>query len=63
MEKTIAAERLLLRPFRGSDLPDLSEFLSQLEDDESEGYPDFAPERGWSSRCFGRAPRNTTPWN
>ena len=46
MEKTIAAERLLLRPFRGSDLPDLSEFLSQLEDDESEGYPGFTPEKG-----------------
>ena len=29
----------LLRPFRESDYDDLFEFLSQLADDEFEGYP------------------------
>ena len=29
----------LLRPFRKSDYDDLFEFLSQLADDEFEGYP------------------------
>ncbi len=37
--KEIRTERLLLRPFRESDYVDLFEFLSQLEDDEFEGYP------------------------
>ena len=36
MRKT---DRLLLRPFRDSDYDDLFEFLSQLENDEFEGYP------------------------
>jgi hypothetical protein len=36
--KEIRTKRLLLRPFRESDYDDLFEFLSQLEDDEFEGY-------------------------
>ncbi len=35
----IRTGRLLLRPFRESDPDDLYEYLSQLEDDEFEGYP------------------------
>ena len=35
----IRTRRLLLRPFRESDDKDLFEFLSQLENDEFEGYP------------------------
>lgn len=35
----LRTERLLLRPFRETDLRDLYEFLSQLMDDEFEGYP------------------------
>ena len=38
--------RLLLRPFRESDYDDLFEFLSQLEDDEFEGYPGITYENG-----------------
>ena len=38
-EATIRTARLLLRPFRESDHGDLYEFLSQLKDDEFEGYP------------------------
>ena len=37
--KEIQTARLLLRPFRETDLDDLYEFLSQLRDDEFEGYP------------------------
>ena len=43
MEK-IATARLLLRPFEGSDLDDLYEFWSQLENDEFEGYPGITRE-------------------
>ena len=44
--REIRTERLLLRPFRGSDYDDLFEFLSQLEDDEFEGYPGITYENG-----------------
>jgi RimJ/RimL family protein N-acetyltransferase len=43
---TIRTERLLLRPFRESDYDDLSEFLSQLEGDEFEGFPGITRENG-----------------
>ena len=36
---TIETKRLVLRPFEESDYDDLYEFLSQLRDDEFEGYP------------------------
>ena len=36
--REIRTKRLLLRPFRESDYDDLFEFLSQLADDEFEGY-------------------------
>ena len=42
----IRTERLLLRRFRESDYDDLFEFLSQLEDDEFEGYPGITYENG-----------------
>ena len=42
----IETERLILRPFRESDYADLFEFLSQLEDDEFEGYPGITYENG-----------------
>lgn len=42
----IRTERLILRPFRESDYDDLYEFLSQLKDDEFEGYPDITYENG-----------------
>ena len=42
----IRTKRLLLRPFRESDYDDLFEFLSQLEDDEFEGYPGITYENG-----------------
>ena len=38
MMEEIVTERLVLRPFRESDYDDLYEFLSQLRDDEFEGY-------------------------
>ena len=44
--KEIRTERLLLRLFRESDYDDLFEFLSQLEDDEFEGYPGITYENG-----------------
>lgn len=37
--KEIETGRLILRPFRETDYDDLYEFLSQLRDDEFEGYP------------------------
>ena len=43
---TIRTERLILRRFRESDCDDLFEFLSQLEDDEFEGYPGITCEDG-----------------
>ena len=36
----IETKRLLLRVFMEADYDDLYEFLSQLENDEFEGYPD-----------------------
>ena len=42
----IRTERLLLRAFRESDYDDLFEFLSQLIDDEFEGYPGITWENG-----------------
>ena len=44
--KEIRTDRLLLRPFRESDYDDLFEFLSQLIDDEFEGYPGITYENG-----------------
>ena len=46
LTETIRTERLLLRPFRESDYDDLFEFLSQLADDEFEGYPGITYENG-----------------
>lgn len=42
----IRAKRLLLRPFTDSDYDGLYEFLSQLENDEFEGYPGITYENG-----------------
>lgn len=42
----IEAKRLVLRPFEESDYDDLFEFLSQLEEDEFEGYPGITYENG-----------------
>lgn len=44
--ETIVTERLVLRPFRETDYDDLYEFLSQLRDDEFEGYPGITYENG-----------------
>ncbi|MCR5467534.1 MAG: GNAT family N-acetyltransferase [Lachnospiraceae bacterium] len=44
--KEIITERLILRAFRDSDYDDLFEYLSQLKDDEFEGYPDLTYENG-----------------
>ena len=44
--REIRTKWLLLRPFRESDYDDLFEFLSQLEDDEFEGYPGITYENG-----------------
>ena len=44
--REIRTARLILRPFRDSDYDDLYEFLSQLEDDEFEGYPGISCENG-----------------
>ena len=46
MREEIKTARLLLRQFRESDYDDLFEFLSQLEDDEFEGYPGITYENG-----------------
>ncbi len=40
----ITANSLVLRRFQNSDYDDLFEFLSQLKDDEFEGYPDITYE-------------------
>lgn len=42
----IRTNRLLLRPFTEADYDDLYEFLSQLRDDEFEGYPGITYENG-----------------
>ena len=42
--KEIRTERLLLRAFQEADYDDLFEFLSQLKDDEFEGYPGISYE-------------------
>ena len=42
----IRTRRLILRPFAESDYDDLYEFLSQLKDDEFEGYPGITYENG-----------------
>ena len=44
--KEIKTERLLLRAFKESDYDDLFEYLSQLENDEFEGYPGITYEKG-----------------
>ncbi len=44
--KEIITARLALRAFRESDYGDLYEFLSQLRDDEFEGYPGITRENG-----------------
>lgn len=44
--REIHTKRLLLRPFREEDYDDLYEFLSQLKDDEFEGYPGITYENG-----------------
>lgn len=44
--KEITTRRLRLRPFREADYDDLFEFLSQLENDEFEGYPGITYENG-----------------
>ena len=46
MGTQIRTSRLLLRRFREEDYDDLFEFLSQLEDDEFEGYPGITHENG-----------------
>ena len=43
---TIETKRLVLRPFEEADYDDLYEFLSQLRDDEFEGYPGITYENG-----------------
>ena len=42
----IETKRLILRPFEESDYDDLYEFLSQLENDEFEGYPGITYKNG-----------------
>ena len=42
----IETKRLLLREFMEADYDVLYEFLSQLENDEFEGYPDISYENG-----------------
>ena len=37
----IETKRLILREFKDTDYDDLYEFLSQLENDEFEGYPEM----------------------
>lgn len=44
--KEINTKRLILRAFRETDYDDLFEYLSQLEDDEFEGYPGITYENG-----------------
>ena len=44
--KEIITERLILRGFKEKDYDDLYEYLSQLRDDEFEGYPGITYENG-----------------
>lgn len=44
--KEIITKHLILRAFRETDYDDLFEYLSQLEDDEFEGYPGITYENG-----------------
>ena len=44
--KELKTERLLLRAFKELDYDDLFEYLSQLENDEFEGYPGITYENG-----------------
>ncbi|MBP5672594.1 MAG: GNAT family N-acetyltransferase [Victivallales bacterium] len=44
--REIRTNRLILRSFKESDYDDLFEFLSQLEDDEFEGYTGITYENG-----------------
>lgn len=44
--KELITERLTLRQFKEADYDDLYEFLSQLKDDEFEGYPGITYENG-----------------
>ena len=44
--RIINTERLILRPFKETDYDDLFEFLSQLKDDEFEGYTGITYENG-----------------
>lgn len=44
--KEILTERLVLRQFKESDYDDLFEYLSQLKDNEFEGYPGITYENG-----------------
>ena len=44
--EAIITKRLVLRQFREDDYDDLYEFLSQLRDDEFEGYPGITYENG-----------------
>ena len=44
--RELRTQRLLLRQFTEADYGDLFEFLSQLEDDEFEGYPGITFENG-----------------
>lgn len=46
MMKSINSERLILRSFEETDYDDLYEFLSQLRDNEFEGYPGITYENG-----------------
>ena len=44
--KEIETNRLILRQFRATDYDDLYEYLSQLREDEFEGYPGITYENG-----------------
>jgi len=48
----IETKRLILRQFQESDYDDLYEYLSQLENDEFEGYPGITYENGWEHLAY-----------
>ena len=56
----IKTGRLILRPFTETDYDDLYEFLSQLRDDEFEGYPGITYENGRSIFCTASPRRSFT---